>query len=376
MRPKYLLAILLLFASLCVFGQQRNTIPMQNPQRSNNASTFYQHDLIMQLQAENQKMKMEIEHLKEEVDYYRGDVKAKVSEIDEDHSRWTAWICLFVTLIAGGMGIAVPLFINHRNDKELKEQVKKATEQAEKAEKAHKDLKDQLDNIEFVAKRAEAAAIDAKTSQLFTEALNEKDSYKAIRLYDKAIALNPNFLEAYGNRGILKAKTGDHAGALADYDKVIELKPNDARTYYNRGNLKKQMGNRSGALSDYNTAISLKQDYSEAFNNRGILKSDMVDQVGAMSDYDKAISFKPNNVNAYNNRGNLKNRMGDQIGALSDYSTAISFKPDYAKAYNNRAQCYRKLAESEQDPTKKEELIAKAEADEKKAESLKKSGKA
>ena len=41
-------------------------------------------------------------------------------------------------------------------------------------------------------------------------------------------------------------------------------------------------------------------------------------------------------------------------------------------AYENRAKCFRNLAESEEDPTKKAELIAKAEADEKKAESLKK----
>lgn len=41
----------------------------------------------------------------------------------------------------------------------------------------------------------------------------------------------------------------------------------------------------------------------------------------------------------------------------------------------NRAKCYRELAEAETDVEKKEELIAKAEADKKKAESLKKGDK-
>lgn len=67
--------------------------------------------------------------------------------------------------------------------------------------------------------------------------------------------------------------------------------------------------------------------------------------------------------------------MGDVVGALADYNTSIALDPYFSKAYNNRADCYRKLAEAEQDSEKKADLIAKAEADEKKAESLKKVNK-
>ena len=43
--------------------------------------------------------------------------------------------------------------------------------------------------------------------------------------YDKTIALNPNYTNAYYNRGNAKANKGDHDGAMVDYDKVIELNP-------------------------------------------------------------------------------------------------------------------------------------------------------
>ena len=98
----------------------------------------------------------------------------------------------------------------------------------------------------------------------------------------------------------------------------------------------------------------------------------MGDEEGAMKDYDKAIELNPNYSGAYNNRGNLRGDMGDVEGAMKDYDKAIELNPNYSKAYSNRAECYRRLAEKEEDPTKKAELISKAESDEMKAKSLKK----
>jgi tetratricopeptide (TPR) repeat protein len=88
-----------------------------------------------------------------------------------------------------------------------------------------------------------------------------------------------------------------------------------------------------------------------------------------------AIEITPNDADVYYNRAILKQDLGDTEGAMKDYDKAIEVNPDYANAYYNRAICYRKLAETEKDAKKKAELIAKAEADEQKAESLKKEGK-
>jgi tetratricopeptide (TPR) repeat protein len=97
--------------------------------------------------------------------------------------------------------------------------------------------------------------------------------------------------------------------------------------------------------------------------------------MGALADYEKAISLKANDATAYNNRGFLKFNMGDLVRAIEDYDKAIALKPNYYKAYINRAQCCRILAGKEQDTGKKAELISKAEADEQKAEALKKEDK-
>ena len=51
----------------------------------------------------------------------------------------------------------------------------------------------------------------------------------ALKDYDKAIELQPDFYDAYNNRGVVKSDLGDYADAISDYDKVIELSPKDSR---------------------------------------------------------------------------------------------------------------------------------------------------
>ena len=85
---------------------------------------------------------------------------------------------------------------------------------------------------------------------MFTEAFNEKDTSKAIELYNQAIDIKPDFSEAYNNRGLLKKKINDQEGALQDYNKAIVLAPNDADAYNNRGNLRSDMNDEEGALQE------------------------------------------------------------------------------------------------------------------------------
>ncbi len=63
---------------------------------------------------------------------------------------------------------------------------------------------------------------------------------EAIKDYDKAIELNPQYAKAYNNRGKAKAKLGRNEEAIKDYDKAIELNPQLAEAYNNREKSKAQ----------------------------------------------------------------------------------------------------------------------------------------
>ncbi len=159
--------------------------------------------------------------------------------------------------------------------------------------------------------------------------------------FNRAIALNPDYANAYNNRGNLKDdKLNDSQGALADYDRAIALNARDASAYNNRGTLKNyKLNDSQGALADFNRAIALNPKLAQAYNNRGVLKKGKLnDSQGALADFNRAIALDPQYANAYNNRGNLKDdKLNDSQGALADYNRAISLNPKSAEAYYNRS---------------------------------------
>src|SRR5208337_4309098 len=56
----------------------------------------------------------------------------------------------------------------------------------------------------------------------------EKNWDVVIFAFDKAILLNPNYTEAYFNRGLAYSSLGNNDKAITDYNKAIDLNPKDA----------------------------------------------------------------------------------------------------------------------------------------------------
>ena len=100
--------------------------------------------------------------------------------------------------------------------------------------------------------------------------------------------------------------TGPEASreALASYDKAIALKPDYAEAYNNRGNALKELKRPDDALASYDRGDRAEADYAEAYNNRGNALMDLKRPAEALASYDKAIALKPDYAEAYNNRGN------------------------------------------------------------------------
>ena len=91
--------------------------------------------------------------------------------------------------------------------------------------------------------------------------LSKKSNLKPIADYGQAIELDPEYEEAYYNRGSAKLNLGDHEGAIADYDQAIEFNPDLAVAYRNRGNAKFALGNKRGAKEDYALADELNKEH-------------------------------------------------------------------------------------------------------------------
>jgi tetratricopeptide (TPR) repeat protein len=93
--------------------------------------------------------------------------------------------------------------------------------------------------------------------QWFERGFAAVDIDERLRFYNEAIRLEPNFADAFNNRGNARRDKGDIEGALQDYNEAIRLKPDYADAFYNRGLARSAKGDIEGALQDYNEAIRL-----------------------------------------------------------------------------------------------------------------------
>ena len=194
-------------------------------------------------------------------------------------------------------------------------------------------------------------------------ALLKKDMPKeAIKEYTKAIRLNPEFAEAYFNRGIAKVKLHRSKEAIYDFDEVIRLKPDYASAYFERGVEKTFVNRLEEGINDLDEAIRLKPDYAKAYFYRGMAKAKLNSFEEAIKDYDKAIRFKPDYASAYFERGLAKVESNRLEEAIEDFTEAIRLNRDDFDFYHSRGEAWQKLGNKEKaqaDFDKEEELASK-----------------
>ena len=185
-----------------------------------------------------------------------------------------------------------------------------------------------------------------KLHNLFLQAKecdDKKDWDGAIRYYSEIIDLpedqisKENRAIALYTRGIAFAKKGDLDAALRDFDQAITLKPDFAEALNSRGTVFTKKDDLDRAFRDFEHALKIKPDFAKALNNRGLTFAKKGDLDAALRDYDNALKSEPDYAEVLNNRGAAFAKKGDLDAALRNFEHAIEIKPDYVEAFHNRA---------------------------------------
>ncbi len=79
----------------------------------------------------------------------------------------------------------------------------------------------------------------------------------AIFLYDKAISLDPNFIEAWNNKGVALYKMKRYKDALTCFNKTIEIDPKNSIAWSNKGETLHRLGWTSESISCLNRSLDL-----------------------------------------------------------------------------------------------------------------------
>lgn len=117
----------------------------------------------------------------------------------------------------------------------------------------------------FAAKIDTSLAYIAYNNTAYFIKIDSKDYTGAIELFNKCIAIKPDFSYAYSNRGFCKMQLGDLAGANKDILKSLELDPTNSYAYKNLAILRIKQNKINEACGLLKKAVD--KGYTQEYDN-------------------------------------------------------------------------------------------------------------
>jgi tetratricopeptide (TPR) repeat protein len=160
---------------------------------------------------------------------------------------------------------------------------------------------------------------------------------QAMRHFDRAIQIWPDFADAYLNRGLAEHGARHSAEALADFDRALDLDPSLTRAYNARGQIYLENGDVQKTIQDCSKSIQVNPTV-DAYYQRGEAYEKLGEHQKAIADFDAAIAESREAPFAYRARSVAKRNVGDRAGAQADddqarrIETGQSMDPDVLRA--------------------------------------------
>jgi tetratricopeptide (TPR) repeat protein len=179
----------------------------------------------------------------------------------------------------------------------------------------------------------------------------------AVKSFEKAIDIKPEYDEALFNLGVTLSEIGKVDDAITSYKKVIEINNAYHNAHNNLGLILLEYKQLDNAIDHFEWAISFKPDFAEAHNNLGsaLLALGKID--AAVECFKKAVEFKPDYSIAHNNQAIGLLRLGQNNDAINSLEKALSYRPDFASAHHNLSGL-KKYTKSDTQITKMQSLLS------------------
>ena len=204
-----------------------------------------------------------------------------------------------------------------------------------------------------------------------SELAESKKHREAIKLYTKAIALDPQFQlalkylnqaievdpkydDAYDYRGVVYTKLKDYQKALSDFNQAISLNPKFAKAYLDRGKIHYRLNNRQKAKNNWRKAAELysvsifEQEDLEVKLKKLEQEAQQARQENDLESYQtNKAALDQFQVVYYMEQG--KNLLYDSETRLSKqkavefFTKAIEIEPRHFRAYVSRGSAYKDL---------------------------------
>jgi Flp pilus assembly protein TadD len=200
-------------------------------------------------------------------------------------------------------------------------------------------LKDGVDSDESSATIAAATSAERAAAAAFDQALDLHEKRRvdaAISKLVAAVALRPNYAEAYNLLGVCYDEQGRYALAQGEYQKAVKLEPVNARFLNNLGYSYYLAGEDKQAVKWYKKALRLTPDDKRVHNNLGLAYGRKGDYKDAREHFVKAVGEQGARLNL----GYIYSQQGRYQQAIEQFEAALYEQPNSAVALSSLAQLY------------------------------------
>lgn len=165
-----------------------------------------------------------------------------------------------------------------------------------------------------------------------SDKLNAGQYEEAIKLFNEAIAKQPDNPVLFYYRGFCLYRTGKQDLALADYLKSLEIDPEMIISLAEAGKIYAKKNQLTEAIKYYKKAYELGTTDNVALYNYGVCLYGMGNNDEALKVYEKLLSLDPNYADAYYQVGLIYVGLGDNVKAKENLKKFLELDPENSNA--------------------------------------------
>jgi len=202
-----------------------------------------------------------------------------------------------------------------------------------------------LEEGEYLRQVYEEQVSINKAKKLYNEgynAMQRRDLNRAVELFESALKLNPDMLEAHVNLGVCYRTLGDRQKQIHHFEEAIRLKPDMPDVHYNLGLAYSDTGMYPQAIVEFRRSIELGSSSRNAHFKLGTTLYKTGNYKDAAAEFEKCLQLSPKWFEACLNLGSCYLKTGRLSDAIEQFGNAIKLNPGSAEAHYSLGTAYMK----------------------------------